>query len=124
MFLDIIQVVLCIVSENIFPQAILLKSAVHYTRILRKQAAFRGTINGLPEKRRLINKRRYFKLMMRHYPNLGSATDWLRIIARETGCVFFKTTRHVRDCTPTRNGTSEITGGGGESIVTCLNYIL
>ena len=46
---------------------------------LRKQLTFRDATNGFPEKWRqrneYRNERRYSILMMRHYPDLGSASD-------------------------------------------------
>ena len=45
---------------------------------LKKQPTFRDAITGLPANWRLRNERRNSKLMTRHYPDLGSASDWLK----------------------------------------------
>ena len=44
---------------------------------LRKQLIFGDTTTGFPAKWRLINERWNSILMTRHYPDLGSASDWL-----------------------------------------------
>ena len=44
---------------------------------LTKQPTFRDATTGFPAKWRLRNKRRNSILMMRHYPDLGGASDWL-----------------------------------------------
>ena len=44
---------------------------------LRKEPTFCDTTTGFPAKSRLRNKRRNSILMTRHYPELGSASDWL-----------------------------------------------
>ena len=43
---------------------------------LRKQPTFGDATTGLPAKWRLRNERRNSILMTRHYPDLGSASDW------------------------------------------------
>ena len=43
---------------------------------LRKQPTFGDASTGFPAKRRLRNDRRNSILMTRHYPDLGSASDW------------------------------------------------
>ena len=43
---------------------------------LRKQPTFGDATTGFPAKRRLRNSRRNSILMTRHYPDLGSASDW------------------------------------------------
>ena len=48
---------------------------------LRKQATFRDTTNGFPAKWRLSNDRKNSILMTFHYPDLGSASDWLKQIS-------------------------------------------
>ena len=45
----------------------------------RKPPTFRDTTTGFPAKWRLRNERRYFILMTRHYPDLGSASDWSKM---------------------------------------------
>ena len=45
-------------------------------RSLRKQPTFGDVITGFPAKWRLKNERRNSILMTRHYPHLGSASDW------------------------------------------------
>ena len=47
---------------------------------LRKQSTFGDATSGFPNKWRLRNKCRNSILMMRHYPDLGSASDWLNRI--------------------------------------------
>ena len=49
---------------------------------LRKQPTFRDDTNGFPAKLRLRNGRRNSILMTRHYPDLGSTSDWLKQIWR------------------------------------------
>ena len=49
--------------------------------ILRIQATFRNLTTGFPAKWRLRNERRNSILMTRHYPDLGSASDWLNQIS-------------------------------------------
>ena len=44
---------------------------------LRKQPTFGDATSGFPAKVRLINECRNSILMTRHYPDLGSASDWL-----------------------------------------------
>ena len=44
---------------------------------LRKQPTFLDATRGFPAKLRLRNERRNSILMMRHYQDLGSASDWL-----------------------------------------------
>ena len=51
------------------------------TQTFRKQTTFRDATNGFPAKWRLRNKRRNSILMTRHYPDLGSASDWLKQIS-------------------------------------------
>ena len=46
---------------------------------LRKQPSFRDATTGFPAKWRLRNERRNSILMTRHYPDLGSNSDWLKI---------------------------------------------
>ena len=48
---------------------------------LRKQQTFRDAIPGFPAKWRLRNDQRNSILMTRHYPDLGSASDWLKQIS-------------------------------------------
>ena len=48
---------------------------------LRKQSTFVGATTGFPAKWRLRNERRNSILMTRHYPDLGSASDWLNQIS-------------------------------------------
>ena len=43
---------------------------------LRKQPTFCAATTGFPAKWRLRNERRNSILMTRHYPDLGSASDW------------------------------------------------
>ena len=47
---------------------------------LRKQLTFCDATTDLQAKRRLRNRRRNSILMTRHYPDLGSASDWLKKI--------------------------------------------
>ena len=48
---------------------------------LRKQLIFGDTTTGFPAKWRLINERWNSILMTRHYPDPGSASDWLNQIS-------------------------------------------
>ena len=48
---------------------------------LRKQPTFGDATTGFPAKWRLRNERRNSILMTRHYPDLGSASDWLNQIS-------------------------------------------
>ena len=43
---------------------------------LRKRPTFGDTTTGFPDKWLLRNERRNSMLMTRHYPNLGSSSDW------------------------------------------------
>jgi len=45
---------------------------------LRKRPTFRHATTGFPAKWHLGNKRRNSILMMRYWPDLGSASDWLK----------------------------------------------
>ena len=47
--------------------------------LLRKEPTFRHINTGFPAKWRLRNERRNSILMTCHYPDLGSASDWLEI---------------------------------------------
>ena len=48
---------------------------------LRKQPTFGDATTGFPAKWRLRNERRNSILMTHHYPDLGSASDWLNQIS-------------------------------------------
>ena len=48
---------------------------------LRKQPTFCDASNGFPKKWHLQNGRRNSILMTSHYPDLGSASDWLKQIS-------------------------------------------
>ena len=48
---------------------------------LRKQPTFRDATSGFPAKWRLRNEHRNSILMTRNYPDLGSASDWLKQIS-------------------------------------------
>ena len=48
---------------------------------LRKQPTFGDATTGFPAKWRLRNERRNSILMTRHYPGLGSTSDWLNQIS-------------------------------------------
>ena len=52
---------------------------------LRKQLTFQDATSGFPAKRRLRNERRNSILMTYHYPDLGSASDWLKQISHAMG---------------------------------------
>ena len=66
----------------LFIQTSLNKPELHITVRKRfKQSTFRATTN-FPAKRRLRNERKISILMTRHYPDLGSASDWLKQISR------------------------------------------
>ena len=49
----------------------------YYFASLRKQLTFGDPTTGFPAKWHLRNERRNSTLMTRHYPDLGSASDWL-----------------------------------------------
>ena len=55
---------------------------VRMSHSLKKQPTFRHATTGFPSKWRLRNERRISILMMRHYPDVGSASDWLISMAR------------------------------------------
>ena len=66
---------------------------------LRKQPPFRDTTSGFPVKWRLRNERKNSILMTRHYPDLGSASDWLKQTSRAARPIrrttqFWVVTRH------------------------------
>ena len=70
--------------------------------LTRKQPTFRYATTGLAAKWRLRNERRNSILMTRHYPDLGSASDW--------SFFFFSTNqKHYLDL-----------GGDGSSVWTAL----
>ena len=48
---------------------------------LRRKSAFRDVTTGFPAKWSLRNERRNSILMTSHYPDLGSASDWLKPVA-------------------------------------------
>ena len=52
---------------------------------LRKQPTFRDAATGFLTKWRLSKERRNSILMMRHYPDLGSASDWMKQIINQSG---------------------------------------
>ena len=52
------------------------KKTANCATSLRKQTTFCDATNDFPAKWRLRNDRRNSILMMRHYPHLGSASDW------------------------------------------------
>ena len=54
--------------------------AVNNNDSQRKQLTFGDTTTGFPTKRHLRNKHRNSILLMRHYPVLGSASNWLNQI--------------------------------------------
>ena len=51
---------------------------------LRKQLTYCDATTGFPAKRRLRNGRKNSRLMTRHYPDLGSASDWLKIFFNQS----------------------------------------
>ena len=66
---------------------------------LRKQLTFGDATTGFSVKRRLRNKRRNSILMARHYPDLGSVSDWSKQISRtarpiRNGTQIWPVTRH------------------------------
>ena len=64
-----------------FPNNIVLHYLIIICSNLRKQPTFGDVTTDLPTKWRLIYERRNFILMTRHYPDLGSASDWLNQIS-------------------------------------------
>ena len=56
--------------------------AVNNKDSLRKQPTFGDATTGFPTKWRLRNERRNSILMTHHYPDLGSASDWLSQISQ------------------------------------------
>ena len=50
---------------------------------LRKQPSYRNATTGFSAKWRVSNKRRNSILVMRHYPDLGSASDWMKQIINQ-----------------------------------------
>ena len=59
---------------------------------LRKQTTFYNATNGFSAKWRLRNERRNVILMTCHYPDLGSASDWLKQTSHAL-CPFRNTTQ-------------------------------
>ena len=49
---------------------------------LRKKPTFHHATTGLPAKWRLGNECRNSRVITHHYPDLGSASDWLKLISR------------------------------------------
>ena len=74
-------------SENI-SNARCSVSSVIQTASLSKQTTFSDATSGFPAKQRLRNERRNSILMTRHFPDLDSASDWLKQIshAAEWSC--------------------------------------
>ena len=62
---------------------------------LRKQPTFCDANSGFPSKWRLTNERRNSILRTRHYPDLGSASDWLKQISHPTNTRPIKRTTHI-----------------------------
>ena len=62
-----------------------LKAGLRAMISLRKQLTFQDATSGFPAKRRLRNERRNSILMTYHYPDLGSASDWLKQISHAMG---------------------------------------
>ena len=67
---------------------------------LRKQSTFGDATTGFPVKWRLRSERRNSILMTRHYPDLGSASDWFNQISRAARPIkgttrIWKVKRHI-----------------------------
>ena len=86
---------------------------------LRKQPSgpFGDVTTGFPAKKsRLRNERINFILMKRHYPDLGSASDWLNHVSHAARPI--RSTTHIWVVTRHQYGISELvskTSFGGES---------
>ena len=90
---------------------------------LRKQPTFGNTTTGFPAKWRLSNEHRNSILMMCHYPDLGSASDWLNQISHTARPIRSTTqiwvvTRHQYGISALITQTS-FGGGTGGSIAKC-----
>ena len=78
-----------------------LKTSITVLLSLRTQSTFGDATTGFPAKWSLRNERRHSILMTRHYPDLGSASDWLNQI--------FHAARTIRS-------TTQITVGDASSL--------
>ena len=99
---------------------------------LRKQLSFRSAIGGFPAKWHLRNERRDSILMTCHYPDLGSASDWLKLISfavptiRSTTQIWL-VTRHQYRVSAVISQTSfrgETSGGDAKCRLFCQANIL
>ena len=77
-----------------------------YLSSLRKQPTFGDATTGFPAKWRLRNKRRNSILMTRHYPDLGSASDWLNQISHAARPI--RSTTHIWVVTRHQYGISPL----------------
>ena len=73
---------------------------------LRKGPTFGDATTGFPAKWRQRNERRNSMLMTRHYPDLGSASDWLNQISHEERPI--RNTTHIWVVTRHQNGISAL----------------
>ena len=72
-------------NESLLFVGYVIKKALLSLTSLRKQPAFCNATTGYPSKWRFRNKRRNSMLMTGHYPDLGSASDWLKICFHRLG---------------------------------------
>ena len=90
--------------------------AVNNKDSLRKQPTFGEAATGFPTKWRLRNERRNSILMTRHYPDLGSASDWLNQISHMAQPI--RSTSHIWVVMRCQYGTSALVSQmsfGGET---------
>ena len=72
-------------TESLLFVGNVIKKALLSLISLRKQPAFCNVTTGYPSKLRFRNKRRNSMLMTGHYPDLGSASDSLKICFNRLG---------------------------------------
>ena len=75
------------------------------------QPTFRDAATGFPAKWRLSKKRRNSTLMMRHYPDLGSASDWMEQIINQSGVLLRSGYWHVISMEFLRSFLGQACGG-------------
>ena len=90
---------------------------------LRKQLTFGDATTGFPAKWRLRNKRRNSILMTRHYPDLGSASDWLCCVGNLIQPI--RSTTQIRVVSRHQYGISALvcqTSFGGKTVVASPSF--
>ena len=107
--------------KNSYWVFILLSNAWYQVRFwlrvsLRKRLTFGDATTGFPAKWLLRNERRNSILMTRHYPDLGSASDWLNQISHAARPI--RSTTQIWEVTSHQYGISALfsqTSFGGET---------